>query len=370
MRVLDIIDGLGSDRSLMRVRDALAPYGIRCNYDPPGSPKSRVILYTHKHNTKHWEIARECNGLVIDYRTWRVLCHTPDLPLVTYDAKTVETGLQAGTYDAYLADEGTIVNLYYHQGAWCISTIRGFDMGSVVWCGIRYRDALSDAGLDEKLMSTLDTNTNYTFGFTHPRMHPLNVMPRLWYVSSFTGGRRYWDRPPADIPQQRQVRVPDMKTVSKMLQDPSVFGLILRSRNVHRTLDSSTVLLESNLMRDIRQLLYDRTMTADAVASDVDRIEYIVTLSALHPERAKKFARIFPVYQKKVKTAQTYIDRMLQAVLARAGTREARVWLAEYNKCVSGAPATVEKLAEIICRRQYAEMWCRQIVTASKAHSS
>jgi hypothetical protein len=54
---------------LQRVIKNLLRLGIRANYDHVESKDNRLILYSSRYNSANYYLARECNGLILDYTT-------------------------------------------------------------------------------------------------------------------------------------------------------------------------------------------------------------------------------------------------------------------------------------------------------------
>lgn len=277
--------------------------GIKCHYDPPTSDESRVLLYSNRFNADNYELARECNGLIMDYsdkKSWPVVCRPPDLANARWDPIAVEKNMDE--YDVYCARDGTVINLYYYNGKWCISTARGLDMGPLDWCGINYQKCWDSMckkyALDVK---QFDVSTTYTFGFSHPKIHIYNGVEEMWFISAKkTDGARVW-RSPFDVKDSKE-NLPNQELAPKMtyekmmvaLESNDNYGFILRSNDVKKTGFNSTLYLESALMKKIRTHLYDRGLV-DTAPEKYDRMKHLVLYSWLAGDaRSKEFVTMFP----------------------------------------------------------------------------
>ena len=362
MKVLHIIENAvsaaPSGSELRYVVNALFNAGVRCNYDPQGSDDSRLLLYSSR-NSPNWEVARECNGLILDYGTWQPVCIPTELMQIQYSREAVGRGLATGQYTAYAAEDGTLVNLYHYRGRWCVGTSHGIDMGHTRWHGLTYWDALHQAGLTPDRLSRLDTTSCYTFGFTHPQMHPLNTVAKLWYISHYGGGQRSWGPSPlAGVPAQREVEVKSLPDLDFAVDNTAPFGIVLRG-------SGGSVLVESGVMADIRRLLYDRAITGEAMSAGLDRLQYAVTVAALSAPRAARFSSLFPVFNEQLQRVQKHIDETVRALLRPSSslTQSQKIWQSELRKVTSLSTVYTrdEHIRDVICRRPYAEMWCRQV---------
>ena len=156
--------------------------GVRFNYDPWDSSSNRIIFYTCKNvgvKNKNWSFTKHCNGLIMDYKTWKVLCYPPMVSNFVYNHSTVNDNYKS--YTVHKAYNGTTVNLYHHCGKWTLSTLRGMDVSKSTMRGITFSNALTDTakliGSDWNLSNDkLDTSKSYTFGFNNPIFNKAEIL--------------------------------------------------------------------------------------------------------------------------------------------------------------------------------------------------
>lgn len=97
----------------------------------------RVILYLRSANMQSIDFTNpminECNGLVLEYANnkWKLLV----APMHNFNKNKVsiqqiDTHYQSGKYDLYEMLDATMINLYYYEGSWRISTTKGYDVGN------------------------------------------------------------------------------------------------------------------------------------------------------------------------------------------------------------------------------------------------
>jgi hypothetical protein len=157
-------------------------------------------------------ICYECNGLVVDARTWSVLACPPKAYNNRPAANIVNAALTDEMYDIIRVDDGTVVTLYCWDHptdgpVWSLASSNGYDVSSLLWIGpLTYAAIFHDLterlypefvaatgmGLDTHADGTtrltftnLDRNYCYTVGFRHHNFHPLKADPeRMWQIQS------------------------------------------------------------------------------------------------------------------------------------------------------------------------------------------
>ena len=175
-----------------------------------GVPVCRLVLSTTKTVQKTVPLQYECNGVVIDPRTWRVLAMPPGAFNLRPIAKTVNMFLAADLYDIIRVDDGTVVTIYQwlhptNGPTWAMASSNGYDVSSLCWIGdLTYAEVFRDlarraypafcaaSGLnlrhyddgDDCLeFDKLDPTRCYTIGFRHHNFHPMLADPeRMWLI--------------------------------------------------------------------------------------------------------------------------------------------------------------------------------------------
>ena len=327
------------NNTLKDLRNILYRQGIKCNYDD-----SRAIFYSHKRNKQHYEIADECNGVIIDRATQKIICFPTPLLSDSFSPKVVMHHFK--DYDIYAAMDGTVANLYFWNSKWIIATSKGFDMNDVKWNGITWMQAMVDAGLDT---SKLTQGTTYTFGFSHPEIHCVDAV-RLWFISLYNGARLW--APPESLAIHAQPKL-EFKTIGDMttyLRKPDSYGVILRSRNPE-TKENSQILLESARMKNLRHLIYDNKLIKEAAEFKFDKNLFAATIAGLNKDTCANFGIVAPKFAKHALLVWQTLNEEADKIM----NSEATIWSAELAKIVG--TKSKELIVQILGQRKYAAMW-------------
>lgn len=169
-------------RDMSALRTKLFEIGICWTDDAQGkfaADKSfRVVLHTRygKLDFKN-PMIKECNGLVIEYNNGWNLLAMPQYGFCTtkISMKKLNDIYSSGGYDVYEVLDATILTLYYYKAKWCMSSTKGYDIGSTEMLeGTTFMDALQDL-MDTKYRSfklaDLDKNCSYTIALRYSKYH-------------------------------------------------------------------------------------------------------------------------------------------------------------------------------------------------------
>lgn len=181
----------------------------------PDRMVGRIVLSADRQRvTTRIKLCSDCNGAVIDARSWVALALPPNTFNVRLKPAIVDKFLAEGAYDVIRVEDGTIVTLYSweHPDAgtvWSIATSNGYDVSTYRWMGAktfaevvhevlsRYPEFVEASGMTLRKMGgmprlrfeRLDTTRSFTLGFRHPDFHPLragegDAAPRAWQIQS------------------------------------------------------------------------------------------------------------------------------------------------------------------------------------------
>lgn len=286
---------------------SLERLGIKANYDPLASGKNRVLFYSSRYNSRNYKLASECNGVVFNYLDWTPMRTPPPLANGNFSHTVVSDNFNH--YDVYPIQDGTVVNLSYDSGAWAIGTLKGIDLTGVSWCGITFGDALREAFTASGFsMDKLHTDRTYSFGFTHPKMHYCQTL-QSWLIGASDPGSPHHtfmfdtlDPELAGLPQQQTTdefkSFADVQTrcaAPFSAPDKTPFwGVILRSRRPEVTRESSTVLIESDFMVNVRRMVYDQDISVQATALGISRDQYLRMSALVEPARFALSKQLWP----------------------------------------------------------------------------
>lgn len=297
---------------------AYKQYGVKCN-----AHDQLIILSTVHAARKNLnnEYAQECNGLILERDTYRILCYPPRCLKSNHNSSTVGQHLKDGLYKVYAAELGTLVSLYFYAGEWRISTSNATDQRHKTWTpeGLTYdamiNECLETHGLTlDQFIAQLDPQLCYTVGFKHPDIHKFrHAEKKIWFVQKVCldpQSPRYLfasdESPAAELPAQRvlqadQLTVRDLYFQSKValanyLEDPTIepmYGYILRGSPT-QCADHSDLYVESSLSSTIRKLWYDNKVVQQVRRATLPYEAYVCVQQFL--AKNETFIALFPQY--------------------------------------------------------------------------
>jgi len=268
--------------------------------------------FIHKVNNKLW---LECNGLQLDCSdlnniTFLVI---PQVSFIShYNTNLVNKYINKSLYNIYKIEDGTIINIYYYNKnqSWVISTTRGIDVSI-------YNDILidilkeKDINIDE-FYKSLDKNNCYTFNIQHNSIHKFNNANNIWFIQSINltnmnVSNIEFIKIPNQVllPYKQEDTVSILNIINKtnkyslnnyLNTDENNLGYILKSNNVSLTGISSNIIIESSLMKKIRQLLYSNKYVKLSKKYNVSTSEIVVVSSYLDVNNNNLFIKLFPCY--------------------------------------------------------------------------
>jgi hypothetical protein len=144
----------------------------------------RVILTQnrHKSNFKH-PICFEANGAILDSSTWNLIVCPAHAFNAHLNRKSIIDNVK--NYTIQEIKDGTIINLYYYDGAWCMSSCNGFDIGDFKWMGDKTYNVIFKeiASLLKFQLENLHKFCSYSVGFRHSDHHPFGpAAPSMWFI--------------------------------------------------------------------------------------------------------------------------------------------------------------------------------------------
>lgn len=242
-------------------------------------------------------ISFECNGAIVSYNRKDNKFKTLVVPTELFNSQTlckeeINSYIKQRTYSLYKVYDGTIVNLYFYKNAWRISTNKAYDATNLYFMENKtYNNVLEElfSYYKDFNMSRLNFNKCYTICFKYDKFHTfienknISNQNKLILIQSvdtsiFNNENKliidYNDD--IGIPVSTQYNLHGDHTLKNIYNvlyneitrykkyhngstyEPN-YGLILRSHNFNKTKEYSNLLLESNLMSKIRNLLYNHS---------------------------------------------------------------------------------------------------------------
>jgi hypothetical protein len=266
---------------------------------------------------------QECNGLILEKENYDPIV-VPSRRLRTqYNIEEINKFLQLGLYKIFLVEDGTTINLYY-RNEWIISTFRGINMNNVKWDLNKktylemFKECLEQYNLTWELFTNaLEKKYSYTFGFKHPDIHKFKegnntFIYKIWfiqYVNLDKNSENYlWsneESPILIIPSQKQLkeRIDNVKylmtkcnnSLNNFVQNKEIcYGFILRTVNFEATGTHSDILIESSLMKSIKDYWYNTDLNVHCANKNLPK-DKIIVLDAFLSD-SKSFIHLFPEY--------------------------------------------------------------------------
>jgi len=333
----DLVVHLSNLSSFEECADYVKSLGLMAKYETRGPTASNRLLITHdRFSDFDSELSFQANGVVYDVVQKKVVC----VPSPGFNCRAVYTEVIANLdkYMVYPVSDGTMVNLYWYGDKWTIGSTHGFELNAYKWMGPNtYEQELRTVlgKYPEFTFDGLDKGVSYNIGFRTDAFHPLHTDPsRAWLVSAW---RLDTLIPVADanigIPMQTPAAFTIAGTPKErfdwLLQQSSGalkqyfanrthhnYGWILRSTDYAVTQGSSHVMIESSLMRKVRQLAYNLPKNPRLNLNETNRFEYMTLRAWLSYQLRSSFVDMFPEthqrYTLYTKTVHEIIDRMVK----------------------------------------------------------
>lgn len=261
--------------------------------------KQRIMFIANRFKSDFTNpISFECNGLIAEYdinnNTYKMLV----IPLQLFNSQKLNKSeinkyYNENEYQLYKVYDGTILNLYYYDNSWRISTNKAYDANNLNFIDNKtYSNVLEEVlnNYPNFSFDKLDIHKCYTLCLKYEKYHPFveNIHfnnNKLIFIQSINM-EHFNSNNKIIINEEEDIGLPinqkydmnnfkDLNIIYSYLQNEigrykrekhlaqyePIFGMILRSKNFNKTKEYSNILLESNLMVKIRNLIYNHTFT-------------------------------------------------------------------------------------------------------------
>ena len=326
---------------------------------PPEAPATHISL--HIFSTRAQSLQYECNGIVVEVGSWRIVANPPSA--LNKVAPFREVDAHMSVYDVYPVDDGTILTLYHPQagGDWALASHNGYDVSRYRWIGaLTYAEIVFDlfmrlypefvAATGPSLANgalafrSLSTARSYTFGFRHHNHHPLTVDPeRIWQIQCSDTTQLdpvvAADALPGIPQQQAWADAPGglraliastadslANAVARVAAGSGAalnYGYILRSRDSARTGALSNVLISSLLLTTVRRNVYDQRVRPTAATSAPrhpllgdERLEFGAMRAFLAAGNMRSdFIALYPSWAPRFQVFDQFTKRVIAAIV-------------------------------------------------------
>lgn len=329
------------------------------------SPQQVRIQLTADRNRANFSNthAAQYNGVIIEYPSLRVIAQ--QMPM--FNPKARLKSVKLSNYDVYEIIDGTIVMLYWYANKWCLATTNGYDVGDYTWLGnTSYFAAITELAAKYPNFSfdALDKTKCYTIGFHHPDFHPLHGDPaKLWLVQVWRptdDGLMVAEDVDIGLPKQRPIEVKSInfllkeneKAIARYFNSPpqnirTEYGYFLRAKE---PTPNGDILLESNLLRRIRQQIYNlpKPNKSNIKLTTSERRTRYITLRAYLMSHKPQFLAMFPQFAGTFKKYDTQFADLEKRVVTALRNRQVRD---NVMKAISDSTSRpVDRLTALILR--------------------
>jgi hypothetical protein len=373
-------------------------------------------------------IQSECNGVVIDAATWEPLAIPPRAfrvapPTGTRDgvewSRVVNTYLGRDRYDIVRVDDGTVLTLYSYvvdtdaglrQIEWGLATSNGFDVSKLCWMGSRtYAEIFFSLAPPELRVATglrladgrlrfdrLDSGSCYTVGIRHHDFHPLVADPaRMWQIQtarldtkkvSYSGGLpgvpwqtlvdpRSLAGKGATWPTVETLRAFGVGALDRarafMRGGPPTefhYGFILRSKNAAETGCYSDILIESDLLTKVREIVYEQPEAGEErYITSTNRLQFQAMRAFLDARNREIATDLFPQWGGLCSSFDSHLGRIMTDVRAQAPDALVTTLVKHAKKHISGFDAardeSLGKLRDMLSQREHAVVLLKHLET-------
>jgi len=287
---------------------------------------TREFIFSCKKNVRSPDnkLMLEANGLILQAPDWTPLVIPPTRPTNYFNKDIINSLLRKNEYKIYLLEDGTIVNLHFCKKTkqWVLSSVRGLNINNTVFNIFSYshmfNESLSYNGINMyEFYNNLDKSKCYTFGFKHPDLHPFmenSGMPiyKVWFVQMVNLKKnKVITTSPWNFIPGHKVYKPNVKNLKELFSETRnsytnfvknksiLYGFLLISKNPETSdehLGYSSILLESYLMKHIKDMWYDARYVRFSKIKEFNRVDTILLNSFLDRTRTELFNNIFYQY--------------------------------------------------------------------------
>lgn len=285
----------------------------------------------------------EAGGTIIDTLENKILCIPPlsHYYIDTVKQKPLRALYAQGLYKVIKARDGSIVNIYSHDGALHLGTNHSIDNTGFTWYGSnmgkllfnvlpnKFKEATGMRFVDDVLFWNIDDDICMSLGFHNSIMHKGNQPDEAWLIQcidrstgkevsldacKYLQGNDYLD-------EEELVDAEDLK-LDKLIEnadrskeinrDESNFGYILESKDVSKTEAYSRIFIPSSYFKILMKYCYrsDKKIVSKIrydknIISDI--LENSLSIEDMH--------MISPEFEKKANTFTHSINMIIEEII-------------------------------------------------------
>lgn len=157
------------------------PYNLKIKED--NNLKTLCLIHSQDKSDFNNKIVNECNGIILDKNTLKIICYTFDKCQETNYPNNLDTNQLFIEYSI----EGSLIRLYNYDDKWILSTKRCIDASKSKWLSNKnfvqlFYECLGSINFDQ----AINPKYCYSFIISHPENNIISkeVIPTLYHIST------------------------------------------------------------------------------------------------------------------------------------------------------------------------------------------
>ena len=158
------------------------PYNLKIKEDT--NYPNLFLIHNNDNSDLTLKIVNECNGIILDKNTLKIVCYTFDKSDNSVD---LSENLDKNNLFFEYSIEGTLMRLFYYENNWIFSTKKCIDASKARWLSEKnFIELFMECIINFDIFSKLDKNSCYSFIITHPENNIVvqNITPFLYHIST------------------------------------------------------------------------------------------------------------------------------------------------------------------------------------------
>lgn len=158
------------------------PYNLKIKEDV--NYPNLFLIHSCENSDFNLKIVNECNGIILDKNTLKVVCYTFDK---CTDSPSLSKNIDIENLYYEYSIEGTLIRLFYNEDKWVFSTKKCIDASIARWISPKnFIELFFDCIIGYDIFKNLNKNNCYSFIIAHPENNIVvqNLVPILYHIST------------------------------------------------------------------------------------------------------------------------------------------------------------------------------------------
>jgi hypothetical protein len=127
------------------------------------------LIHTQNNSPFNIPLVNECNGLILEKTSLKIVCYTFNKCLDTIDLNNIGNNININQLYMEKSLEGTLVRLFYYNNKWILSTKKCIDASKSKWVSDKnFLQLFIECSDKYDYFNNLNTNYCYSFIIMHP----------------------------------------------------------------------------------------------------------------------------------------------------------------------------------------------------------